>query len=391
MDGKIKRRRLGRTELMVTELSFGAMNLRLLKSFDEARTIVNHVLDQGVNLIDTARAYKGEIATGVILESEQVVGEVVRSRPCLDEPLVLVTKGHAYTIPALEQDLAESLKTLGISGRGTLKLGPQEVRLIYLVHGISQERWATVKASGVLDRLQELKRDGVISHIGFSSHYPFAAQIKEAIDSGVFDVAELPYNIFNRSLGEDGPLDLLAYAHRQDIGLINMKAFNGNGMVPIYQVMREHIPIDYPAMLRFCLSNPAIATVDAGVRVPAEFDLDRQAAQAEPLPAAEREALKAEADKIAGLMKNVCRECMHCQEKFSCPHQIDFPRILSLYARYRFMTRQGKDTADLARQYRLLVPNGDDCVACGECMPWCEYRLDIPMLLKEAHQVLSKP
>ena len=389
MNGTIKRRRLGRTDLMVTELSFGAMNLRLLKSYDKARQIVNHVLDRGVNLIDTARAYKGEIAPGVTLESEQVVGEVIRSRPCRPEPLVLVTKGHAYTVPALEQDLAESLKTLGVSGKGTLKIGSQEIRLIYLVHGISQERWETVKASGVLNRLQELKRDGTISHIGFSSHYPFAAQIKEALDSDVFDVAELPYNVFNRSLGEDGPLDLLSYAHQRDIGLINMKAFNGNGMVPIYQVMREHIPIDYPAMLRFCLSNPSIATVDAGVRVPAEFDTDLEAALTERLTAAEREALKKEADKISGLMKNVCRECLHCLEKFSCPHGIDFPRILSLHSRYKFMSRQGKDTSGLAFQYRKIAPNGGDCVACGACLPWCEYRLNIPELLKEAHQILS--
>lgn len=390
MNKNVRRRRLGRTELMVTELSFGAMNLRLLKSFDEARTIVNHVLDHGVNLIDTARAYQGDIAPGVMLESEQVVGEVVRQRTDLTEPLVIVTKGHAYTIDDMEKDLAASLKTLGITGQGTLKIGDNEIRLIYLIHGISDERWVTVKSSGVLDRLQDLKREGVIHHIGFSSHYPFAAQIKEAIDTGVFDVVEMPYNVFNRVLGEDGELDLLAYAHQKDIGLINMKAFNGNGMVPLYQVIREYIPIDYPAMLRFSLSNPNISTVDAGVRYPAEFDVDYQTALGGMLSASERTAQKAEADKIAGQMKNVCRECMHCLEKFNCPNTVDFPRILSLYSRHTFMSRQGKETADLIAQYNALERNGDDCVECGECMPWCEYRLNIPVLLKEAHQVMNR-
>ncbi len=74
MKPDIKRRRFGRTGLEVTELSFGAMNLRLLKSFDDAYKIVNHVLDLGINLIDTARAYKGEIAPGVLLESERLWG-----------------------------------------------------------------------------------------------------------------------------------------------------------------------------------------------------------------------------------------------------------------------------------------------------------------------------
>jgi aryl-alcohol dehydrogenase-like predicted oxidoreductase len=120
---ELKKRRLGRTELMVTELSFGAMNLRLLKSHAEAQALVHTVLDHQVNLIDTARAYQAEIEPGVILESEQVVGEVIRQRKNLAEPLVIVTKGHAYTIESMEEELAASLRTLGVSGKGTLKIG----------------------------------------------------------------------------------------------------------------------------------------------------------------------------------------------------------------------------------------------------------------------------
>ncbi|HKK82755.1 MAG TPA: aldo/keto reductase, partial [Atribacterota bacterium] len=132
MQTKIKRRKLGRTGLMVSELSLGAMNLRLLKSFSEAYTIVNDVLDQGINLIDTARAYKGEISPGVTLESEHIVGETIRKRTDLDEPIVIITKGHAYTIPEMEKDLADSLKTLGVSGKGNLKIGKNNIKLVYL-------------------------------------------------------------------------------------------------------------------------------------------------------------------------------------------------------------------------------------------------------------------
>lgn len=47
MKSIIKRRRLGRTGLSVFELSFGAMNLRLLDSVEQANEILNFVLDQG--------------------------------------------------------------------------------------------------------------------------------------------------------------------------------------------------------------------------------------------------------------------------------------------------------------------------------------------------------
>ena len=384
----IHRRKLGKTGLMVSELSLGAMNLRRLKSFEEAHATVDFVLDQGINLIDTARAYKGEIAPGILLESEKVVGQTIRRRTDLDEPIVIITKGHAYTVPELEKDLADSLAALGVSGKGDLTIGNNSIKLIYFIHGISTERWEIVKSSGVLDRLVELKRQGIVNFIGFSSHYPFAKEIREAIDTGIFDVVELPYNVFNRSLGEDGKLDLFKYIYEKDIGLINMKAFNGNGMGPIYQVIKEYIPIDYPAMLRFCLANPYIASVDAGTRYPEEFALDMQAACGDNCTEEELVQLRTEADKVASQMKNVCRECMHCMEKFSCPHQVDFPKILSLHTHFTFLARQGKDTSELVTEYKQLEINGEDCMECNECLPWCEYRLNIPEILKQAHHIL---
>ena len=374
---------------MVSELSLGAMNLRKLKSFDKAYTVVNYVLDQGINLIDTARAYKGEISPGVTLESEHIVGQTIRHRTDLDKPIVIITKGHAYTIPEMEKELADSLKTLGVSGKGDLKIGKNNIKLVYLIHGISDERWTTTKSSGVLDRLQEIKQQGVINYIGFSSHYPFAREVKEAVDLDIFDVVELPYNVFNRSFGEDGDINLLKYIYEKDIGIINMKAFNGNGMGPIYQVIKEYISVDYPAMLRFCLTNPYITSVDAGVRYTKEFKLDMQVACGKIYSDQELSEIKTEADKVAGHMKNICRECMHCQEKFTCPNGIDFPKILSLYNHYTFKVRQNKDISALLEKYAQLEENGEDCLECGECLPWCEYKLNIPKLLKQAHKAMG--
>ena len=387
MQQKLKRRPFGRTGLMVTELGFGAMNLRMLGSHEEARALVHHVLDQGVNLIDTARAYKGEIAPGVLLESEKIVGEVLRARPAPSEPLVIITKGHAYTIPEFERDLATSLETLGVTGKGDdMKIGDTPIRLVYLIHGISTERWAEAVSSGVLDRLQSAKREGVVHFLGFSSHYPFAKEIQEAIDTGVFDVTELPYNVFNRVLGEDGALDLLRYAHEHGMGVINMKAFDGNGMVPIWKNIQELVSFDYPAMLRFCLSNPYISTVDAGARYTAEYDLDvATALRPDVMTPAERDALKTEAGKIAGEMHNICRSCMHCTEKFECPQGVDFAHILSAFARYTVLDRLGKDTSGYAAQYEEFEIDAEACIECGACLPWCEYRIDIPGLLKQAH------
>jgi len=385
----INRRRLGRTELFVSELSYGAMNLRLLDTVDEAYEILDYVLDQGVNLIDTARAYNGVNGSGEMVESEVLVGNTIRRRSDLDEPIVVVTKGHGYTPDQFDEDLSISLSKLGVEGRGSLRIGNNPIYLVYLYHGLNEERWETIKSSGSLKRALEAKAQGVVNFIGFSSHYRNVPEIKDALDTDAFDVVELPYNIFNRSLGEDGRIDLLKYAYEKDVGIINMKAFGGNSMPAMYNVLREYINIDYRAMLNFCLSNPYISTVDAGARYVNEFSLDVDAATGPRPTPEELTKLKNEASKIADCLQGLCRECMHCLEKFQCPQGVDFPAVLSVYSRYLLNKRLGRDIEEFKAKYQKLRENAERCIACEECLPWCEYKLNIPAMLSEARQALG--
>lgn len=386
----IKRRRFGRTGLSVSELSFGAMNLRRLTTSEEAYKILNYVLDQGVNLIDTARAYNGQNSSGEMIESEVLVGNAIRNRTDLDEPIVVVTKGHGYTLEELDNALATSREKLGIEGNHHLKIGSNDIKLVYFFHGINKDRWASMLSSGVLEKAKRLKEEGLINYIGFSSHYGDGKTIKEAIDTDIFDVVELTYNVFNRSLGEDGEIDLLEYIYKKDVGIINMKAFNGNGMPDLYNMLKEYMNINYEVMLNFCLSNPYITCVDAGAIYPEQFEQDIKVAVGEHFTEEERTAYKQEAEKIAPNLNKICRECMHCLEKFECAQGLNFPGILSLYGKYQISEKLGKDTTHLIEQYKNTELDAEACIECGLCIPWCEYKLNIPEMLKEAHMVLGK-
>ena len=77
----------------------------------------------------------------------------------------------------------------------------------------------------------------------------------------------------------------------------------------------------------------------------------------------ERAALKVEADKISGLFRNICRECMHCLEKFECPQGIDFPSILGNHSRYQIAKKLGKDAAPYVENYRKM--EGLKADSCG--------------------------
>ncbi len=387
----VKRRPLGKTGLMVSEVSFGAMNIRKLKTSDQAIEMLDFVLDQGINLIDTARAYTGVNGSGETIVSEEFVGRAIAARDDIDEPIVIITKGHAYTPEAFDADFNASVKALGI--RKTEKglfIGSTEIKLVYFFHGIKEDRWAQTKSSGAIDHALKRQAAGDFNFLGFSSHYGDGKEIKEALDTGVFQVIELPYNIFNRSIGEDGNFDFIKYAHDMGVGVVNMKAFNGNGMVPTLKIIGDTCSITYPQMLRFCLSNPYISTVDVGAKYPGEFKTDMNASLLASMSGDEREALKTEADKVSAMLNDICRECMHCLEKFQCPQGINFPDILGIHARYSISRQLGKDTEAFSKQYKAVSgPLADACISCGECSTWCEYHLDIPPMMECAHKDLS--
>ncbi|MDB5296464.1 MAG: aldo/keto reductase, partial [Phycisphaerales bacterium] len=68
----MKKTAFGRTGLEVTPLGFGAAPIGFLKTDqDKVASILNFMLDQGVNLIDTAAGYEG---------SEALIGAAVGHR-----------------------------------------------------------------------------------------------------------------------------------------------------------------------------------------------------------------------------------------------------------------------------------------------------------------------
>ena len=388
---RVERRPFGNMGFEVSEVSLGAMNLRMLPTIADAETMVNYTLDQGINLIDTARVYNGVNGAGEEVESEVIVSRVLAARKDITEPIVIITKGHGYNPKAFDEDLGTSLAKLQVEKKdGKLYIGSTEIRLVYFFHGIKEDRWQEIQESGVIEYAKKRQAEGDFTYLGFSSHYGDGKEIKEAIDTGAFQVMELPYNVYNRSIGEDGAVDLIRYANEKGMAIINMKAFNGNGMVPMYKQVSKVSRISYEQMLRFCLSNPYITTVDAGCRWPSELEDDIRASQMEKLSEEERNALKEEADIVSPHLDHICRECMHCFEKFECPVGLNFPKILGLHARYSLAQQLKQDTAEYKAEYAALDKNASMCAACGQCVPWCEYHLEIPEMMQKAHEALCE-
>ena len=389
MQTQVKRRPFGNTGVSVSEVGFGAMNVRQLNNYDAVQRFIHQVLDTGINLIDTARSYttdRNRMKEGdVFISSEDMLAKAISSRDDIDEPLVIITKGHGYDIETFDAHLAESTANLQIrKEEDGLYIGKTKIYLVYFLHGIKADRWAPILESGVIEHAKKRQAAGDFTWFGFSSHYGDGEVIKAAIDTGAFQVCELPYNVYNLSLAEDSEPDFFKYAYDHGLGIVNMKAFNGNGMTTIFPQIADYAGFGYEEMLRFCLSNKYISTIDVGAINIEQFNADIKASLMPTLTQDERMALADKAKRVSPYLKSICRECMHCVEEFSCPLDINFPKILGLHGRYSVSSGLGFDTSDFKSQYAKYDPSADACIACGACVTWCEYHLDIPEMMKKA-------
>ena len=388
----IKRRKFGNTGFEVTEVSLGAMNLRMLDTQEEGKAVIHKALDLGINLLDTARVYNHEKEDGRLFESEVFVKEALCEHEKLSEPIIVVTKGHGYNPKAFDEDLKTSRSKLGVTGFGDLKIGQQDIKLVYFFHGLSKERFDEMKSSKVLEHAIARRDEGYFNYLGFSSHNGHEEVIVEAIDTDVFEVIELPYNVFASGFGKE--LDcygnIFERASEKGIAIINMKAFGGSSMVRNTKIFEDYCDISTKDRLIYCLSNEYIATVDAGCKYIDELLLDVKASQVEGFSELKCENLESLAKRVTSVMDIECRECTHCLEKFECPQGLDFPRILAMHTRYSLSKEFDGDIEELKGMYSLLEQNADECIACGQCLEWCEYKLDIPKILDDTHLILGK-
>jgi len=196
------KRRLGRTELMVSVIGFGGLIIPRI-SYEEAIKVVRHALDLGVNLIDTAKSYG---------DSEEKVGAAISGR---SEDCIITSKSLADNIDDLLADIDLGLKRLNTS----------KIEL-YQLHNIStsEKLEKTLMPNGLLDGLKMAKKGKKIDFIGFSGHNK--GILTEAIKTNEFDFVEMPINVVDRNVW----CGVLPLALERDMGVVAMKPLAGGAL-----------------------------------------------------------------------------------------------------------------------------------------------------------------
>jgi len=266
--GELKKRRLGRTGLMVSELSFGAMNI---PDVAEGEETLHCALALGINFIDTARAYRG---------SEYMVGNANQKR----NSFIIATKTTSRIRDGVLNDIEKSLRNLRVDSID-----------LYQLHDVGLVDWERVMGKdGALGGLREAREQGLIHHIGLTSHT--IEVLERAVDSGEFETIQLRYNPFEREARR-----VISLAKQMDVGVIVMKPFGGLGMPATLRGYET--PLNPKMLLRYVLSNPSISAAMPGVRFPWEVEENVALARSyEPMTADEISRCDEEADALLAKM-----------------------------------------------------------------------------------------
>lgn len=289
-------RAFGKTGLMVSPLGFGSAPVGLLET-DQKTTgqILNLLLDQGVNLIDTGECYAG---------AEAMIGRTVSHRRA---EYVLVTKvGHKFP-GATGADWSPAL--IRQSVENSLRLLRTDRLDVVLLH---TPDLATLKRGDALAVIVEARAAGKIRFVGFSGDNEEAAYASTLPDVRVIEMSVnladqtnialvLPAAV-KRNLGVIAKRPMANAAWR--IGTLG-EFYNGYAQPYAQRLAKMGLqPADLgltgPAAqtwseiaLRFTLSIPGVHTAIVGTANPENARANLDFAGQGPLPAATVEKIRA--------------------------------------------------------------------------------------------------
>jgi aryl-alcohol dehydrogenase-like predicted oxidoreductase len=326
-------RNFGRTGMQLSVLGFGcgAVGGFMVRGdpAEQERTIAR-ALEAGVNYFDTAVQYGDG-------ESEKNLGRVLqRLKPAN------AAVGTKVRLPPADFGRIADAVTASLEG-SLARLGLDRVDIFHLHNPVTLQGGGTsLSVTQVLDEVvpafERLRQQGKIGFLGLTGVGDTAA-LHRAIDAGVFDSAQVVYNMLNPSAAAELPADYPAQDYRRlfdhtreaGVGVVGIRVLAGGALSgsaerhpiaspapePIGSAMSYDADIDRgrrlmplvnegfaasltEAATRFAISHPAMGTILVGLATPQEFEHSLAAVLKGPLPQAALDRLSALRQAFSG-------------------------------------------------------------------------------------------
>jgi len=340
-------RTLGRTGLKITIISFGAM-------LTPEPEVMKIAFDHGVNYVDTARRYMGgkneEIVAKALKGMRDKVYVATKISPASTSK-ESIFKDVETSLKALETDYVDVIQLHNLTGREDRIFNPE-----------------------IREALVRLKEQGKVRFFGITTHKNEAEVLHALADDKdrFFDTALVKYNFKSDAQTKQA----IARAAQANIGIIAMKTLAGGyatdalGPFSPYQaaikwvLQDQHITATIPGMRDLAQLREDIAVMGTRFGYLDNFILKRYGAAVQPY---------------------YCHLCGKCEA--TCPKGVAISTINRC-----LMYEEAYKSPVLARSTYHEIPSSlsaSVCLDCSDCVARCINKLDIPVKMERARQLLA--
>ena len=245
----------------------------------------------------------------------------------------------------------------------------RELKTDYIDYGFihcqdESSDWENYLKNGIYDYIMELRKVGVVRHVGLSSHTP--SVIQRIMDEAPIDMLMFSVNpAYDYGHGEyaNGGVEERTAVYRrceaEGVGISVMKPFSGGQLLDAAQSPFGKALTQYQC-IRYALDKPGVLCVLPGVRDIADVDV---------LLEYENQTEEVLDYSVIGSFAplEATGKCVYCNHCKPCPMGID----VGLVNKYYDLAQAGDKLA--AEHYRTLEKNAGDCVQCGHCDSRCPF------------------
>ena len=351
----------GKTGKMVSALGMGVSRFQPQEyntpaGMERCADVIVKAWECGINYFDVAPTYCG-------WKAEEILGLALRQ---MKSPVYVTTKSSSTQDPtadALRRRLETSLKRLGL-----------EKITFYNMWGILNydQYLDVIKPGGPYEGALKAKEEGLIEHIGFSSHCT-GEELERILEDDLFEGITIGYNAINFKYRERG---LLA-AQRKGLGVAIMNPLYG-GVIPQnpqkFNFIRnaENQTLAQAALL-FNASQDAISVVLSGMV--SEQEINENAACFTEIQKFTDEKIDFIKRKIEKEFDTLCTGCNYCA---GCPQNIKINQLMLAYNQY---VLSDNSVAEFRRYmnevWRYTEEVSIACRKCGLCEKKCTQHLPI--------------
>lgn len=366
-------RRVGRTDLEFSVISFGGMRFGGAASEEDGVAMVHRALDLGVNFFETGPLYPNSMEwLGRAFRGRSEEFHVCSKAIC--RPSEEWKPGWMMTADDARRNVDWALQTLGVD----------QLALFGGWSLSNEEMWQALFArGGPLEGIHKAIDEKLVKHVYATSH-DVPANMLKWVKTGEFAAVTVPYNIAKRHFRV-----VIDYCAENQIGCFTMQPTAGGFLAAttgrLGQLIAEHVGEQDPAQAaqRWLLAHAGITSIPVGFTSLEQVESSCEIADEAPaLRARGEDAIDYLAD-YADLAAGLCTRCGYCEP---CPQGIPLRNAIQPFQMWKILD----DEEALKKYLSHLRVDPATCVACEQCVERCPQSLPIPQFMEEIVEQMGR-